>query len=213
MTKTELRRAARARLAAIGEGERRTARAAVAARLWTLPAMEGAGTLLCFAGLPDEIPTDQVAEEALRRGARLVYPRVRSAGEVTLHRVDGPDALRPGRWGIREPDPGHSLEVGVEAIDAVLVPGLAWDRGGRRLGRGGGFYDRLFADPGWRGFRCGVFWALQEVERVPVDPWDVPLDAVVTEREAWRPPCSGVPPTASPSARSRPLPPPRSGSR
>jgi 5-formyltetrahydrofolate cyclo-ligase len=66
-------------------------------------------------------------------------------------------------------------------VDAALVPGLAWDRDGRRLGRGAGYYDRLLASPGWRAFRCGVFFAGQEVARVPVEAWDVRLDAVVTE--------------------------------
>jgi len=71
-------------------------------------------------------------------------------------------------------------------IEAVLVPGLAWDRRGGRLGRGAGYYDRLFAHEAWRGFRCGVFFGFQEVPAVPTEPWDVPLHAVVTDREVWR---------------------------
>jgi 5-formyltetrahydrofolate cyclo-ligase len=66
------------------------------------------------------------------------------------------------------------------------VPGLAWDRAGRRLGRGAGYYDRLFADPAWRGFRCGLFFAAAEAPALPADPWDRPLDAVVTGREIVR---------------------------
>jgi 5-formyltetrahydrofolate cyclo-ligase len=50
-----------------------------------------------------------------------------------------------------------------------------------------GYYDRLFARPGWRGFRCGIFFAEQEVPIVPSDPWDAPLDAVVTQLEVVRP--------------------------
>jgi 5-formyltetrahydrofolate cyclo-ligase len=74
----------------------------------------------------------------------------------------------------------------VEEVDAALVPGLGWDRSGGRIGRGAGYYDRLFADPEWRGFRCGLFFAAQEADVLPTDPWDAPLDAVVTEREVWR---------------------------
>jgi 5-formyltetrahydrofolate cyclo-ligase len=94
--------------------------------------------------------------------------------------------LRPGNYGIREPDPARCQEVGPAEIDATLVPGLAWDRRGTRLGRGAGYYDRMFARPDWRGFRCGIFFALQEMEEIPADPWDQPLQAVVTEREVWR---------------------------
>jgi 5-formyltetrahydrofolate cyclo-ligase len=74
----------------------------------------------------------------------------------------------------------------VEEVDLAFIPGLAWDRGGHRLGRGAGFYDRLLGDPRWRGFRCGLFFAAQEVPRIPFDPWDAQLDAIITEAETWR---------------------------
>jgi 5-formyltetrahydrofolate cyclo-ligase len=66
-------------------------------------------------------------------------------------------------------------------VDAAVIPGLAWDRAGNRLGRGAGYYDRLLADPEWRGFRCGLFFAIQQVPAVPYDPWDAPMQAIVTE--------------------------------
>ncbi|HEX5727257.1 MAG TPA: 5-formyltetrahydrofolate cyclo-ligase, partial [Longimicrobiaceae bacterium] len=123
---------------------------------------------------------------AWERGVEVAYPRVLPDRRVlALHCVEGPERLRPGAYGIREPDEACRL-VSPEEVDAVLVPGLAWDRAGQRLGRGAGYYDRLFADPAWRGFRCGLFFAAQEVEAIPADPWDAPLQAVVTEREVWR---------------------------
>ena len=187
LSKDALRRELRARLRALAPAERDAAGRAAEARVWTLPEVAGARVLLLYASLPAEAPTDAVAREALRRGIVVVYPRcVTGTGAMTLHALERLEALREGAYGIREPDETSCPLVSVGEVDAALVPGLGWDRAGGRIGRGAGYYDRLFADPAWRGFRCGLFFAAQEVEAIPTDPWDVPLDAVVTEREVWR---------------------------
>ncbi len=186
-TKEELRREARRLLRALPPEERAAADAKIARRVWTVPEVAQAGTLLLFADLPEEVSTDAVAAQALARGVRLLYPRILpETRTLTLHVVHSVEELRGGPYGIREPDADRHDEVPAEEVEAALVPGLAWDRAGGRLGRGAGYYDRLFAHEAWRGFRCGIFFALQEVERVPAEPWDVPLQAVVTEREVWR---------------------------
>ena len=184
--KAALRAEARARLRALPADARAAESAEVARRVWTLPEVAEARTLLCFASLADEVDTDAIAAEARRRGIAVVYPRCLAGGAMTLHAVEAEEGLRPGRFGIREPDAERCAVRAVAEIDAALVPGLAWDRTGRRLGRGAGYYDRLFADPAWRGFRCGLFFAASEFPALPADPWDVPLDAVVTRREIVR---------------------------
>lgn len=184
--KAVLRREARRRLARLGAAELARAGRAIAARVWTLPEIRDARRLLLYASLPSEVPTDAIAREARRRGIELVYPRCPpDSPRLTLHRVEHLDELRPGRYGIREPD-AACPHVAIAELDAALVPGLAWDRRGGRLGRGAGYYDRLLGDPAWRGFACGLFLAAQEVDLVPRDPWDATLDAVVTEHETWR---------------------------
>lgn len=186
MTKEELRRAARALLRAMPPEERDACSARIARHVWEVPRVAGAGTLLLFAGRPDEVETDLIAAEAARRGIRVAYPRIHDdAGAMTLHHVAEPSALLAGRHRIREPDEALAPRIPPAEVDAVLVPGLAWDRSGGRLGRGAGYFDRLFADPAWRGFRCGLFFARQEVPAVPREPWDAALDAVVTELEVW----------------------------
>lgn len=183
MSKEELRRELRRRLRALTPTEREQAGAEIARRLWTLPEVADAGTLLLFASLRHEVPTDPIAEEARRRGIQAIYPRCLPATrELALHRVHAGDALRPGEFGIREPDAACPV-VAVEEIDVALLPGLGWDRQGGRLGRGAGYYDRLLAAPEWRALRCGLFFAVQEVDSIPMDPWDVPLEVVVTEEE------------------------------
>jgi 5-formyltetrahydrofolate cyclo-ligase len=187
VTKGELRARARAALAALSAGERAAAEAEIARRVWTVPEIAGARTLLLFASLPAEVHTDAIAAEARRRGIVVTYPRcLPETWEMRLHAVGAVDELRTGAYGIREPDEAACPLVGTEEIDAALVPGLAWDRAGGRLGRGAGYYDRLLASPAWRGFVCGLFFAAQEADAVPADPWDVPLDAAVTERGVWR---------------------------
>lgn len=207
--KLELRLQARRRLAGIPAAARAAAGRAVADLAARVPEIAGARTLLCFAALPDEVPTSGVARAARRLGIELAYPRV-DGDRLVIHRISGPGELLPGRWGIPEP-PRAAPTLPSDLIDAVLVPGLAWDRLGRRLGRGGGFYDRLLADIP-RAFRCGVLFAELEVETVPTDAWDLPFDAVLTPRELWRPRGSGDPPRNAASFRPPP-PPVRTSSR
>jgi 5-formyltetrahydrofolate cyclo-ligase len=186
--KGALRREALLRLRTIAPGERERAREQIAQRVWALPEVAGARVLLLYASLPEEVPTDGIAREALRRGITVAYPRTSPGGSMALHEVEHPGQLEVWRWGIREPNPAIHPQCPIRAVDAALIPGLGWDRGGQRLGRGGGFYDRLLAAAEWRGFRCGIFFALQERPGLPADPWDVPLDAVVTETELWKQP-------------------------
>ncbi|HEU4559408.1 MAG TPA: 5-formyltetrahydrofolate cyclo-ligase [Longimicrobium sp.] len=185
MTKQELRGEARRRLRALDPATRAEAEAEIARRVWTVPEVAAARTLLLFADLPEEVHTDTIAAEALRRGVTLVYPLTRlDDRSMTLHRVTSLAELRTGNYGIREPAADLPM-IDPAEVDAALVPGLAWDRAGNRLGRGAGYYDRMFARPDWRGFRCGIFFAHQEADTIPAEDWDLPLDAVVTEREVW----------------------------
>jgi 5-formyltetrahydrofolate cyclo-ligase len=185
--KEELRTAARERLRGTTATARADAAAAMERNIWTLPEIAGARALLVYASLPSEAPTDGIAAEARRRGIIITYPRcLAETREMVIYRVDSGDELAgDGAYGIREPLVECPL-VRLDQIDAALVPGLAWDRAGGRLGRGAGYYDRLFADPRWRGFRCGLFFSAQEVDSVPTDPWDAPLQAVVTESAVHR---------------------------
>ena len=91
--------------------------------------------------------------------------------------------MRANHMGISEPVGGAAVDL--EKLDLVLMPLVAWDRQGRRLGMGGGYYDRAFKrvlglD---RPERVGVAWSLQEADELPQESWDVSLHAVVTEKE------------------------------
>jgi 5-formyltetrahydrofolate cyclo-ligase len=181
MSKAELRRRMRARLAGMTPAERAAAGERIAERVWSLPQVAAARTLLLYAALPEEVPTAEIAREARRRGLVVTYPRcLPETREMALHRIGVDEELVAGSYGLLEPREECPL-LATEEIDVALVPGLAWDRAGHRLGRGAGYYDRLFARSRWRGARIGLFFALQEAEAVPADAWDRRLDAVVTE--------------------------------
>jgi 5-formyltetrahydrofolate cyclo-ligase len=185
--KVALRQEARLRLAKLTVEEQQRLGLAAAERTLALPEARAARVVMLYASLPGEVPTDRIASGLRTRGARLVYPRCLPDGrEMTLHAVSSPHELAIStRFGILEPV-ADCPRIEVEEVDLACIPGLAWDRRGHRLGRGAGFYDRLLGDSRWRGFRCGLFFACQEVPAIPEDPWDAPLDAIITEAETWR---------------------------
>jgi 5-formyltetrahydrofolate cyclo-ligase len=185
--KSSIRRDARLRQVNMPVEEQERVGHAVAERVLQMPEVASARVVMLYAAVTGEVPTHRIAEALKARGATLVYPRCLPEGrEMTLHAVASTAELAIStRFGILEP-PADSPAMAVDEVDLALVPGLAWDRRGHRLGRGAGFYDRLLGHPRWRGFRCGLFFAAQEVPRIPSDPWDAPLDAIVTEAETWR---------------------------
>ena len=112
-----------------------------------------------------------------------MLPRVRPDHTLDHHAVRGPDELTPGPFGIAEPRPSCPT-VAPAALDVILVPGVAFDRAGGRLGYGGGFYDRFLA--ACTGPRLGLAFALQLVACVPREAHDLPLAVLVTEAEVIR---------------------------
>ena len=103
--------------------------------------------------------------------------------ELGWHFWQPGDALTKGAFGIREPLPSAPI-CSPETVDLILVPAVACDSHGYRLGYGGGFYDRLFSQPQWRKIpKIGIIFDLALVSDLPIDAWDVPLDGVCTEQE------------------------------
>jgi 5-formyltetrahydrofolate cyclo-ligase len=139
-----------------------------------------------YCALAGEVPTEQIRRAYLAAGARLYYPRV--AGRRTLafypHR-DG-DGWETGPYGILEPSNPAGVEPRLSGWDIIVVPGLAFDRWGNRLGHGYGYYDRFLEGLPESVPRVGLSWASQRIPDVPVDAWDVPVHALVTEEGVIR---------------------------
>lgn len=140
-----------------------------------------------FAALPDELDTGPLLARIRGAGKAALLPRCRSDVRLDFVGVERWDELVAGRYGLREPAPDRPAEA-LGAGDLALLPGVAFDPAGHRLGRGRGYYDRTLADAP-PGAPVLFGWAADHrvVERVPVGPDDRGVDAVVTEAGVLRP--------------------------
>lgn len=183
-SKAALRREILLRREALAAPERSAAERAILEQILDLPAYQGAEHVLAYASFGSELTTDGLLRRVLEDGKGLFLPRVdRDEGKLHIHRVEDPARdLEPGAWGIREPRSGLGAPVDPGVVDFALVPGVAFDRHGWRLGYGGGFYDALISGTLRRGLALvsGAF-ACQVVEKVPRDEDDAPVELVITE--------------------------------
>jgi 5-formyltetrahydrofolate cyclo-ligase len=143
------------------------------------PVWEASTCILLFSPLPEEPDPTPLERVPSAEGKRFLYPRISGDSLELLERTPS------GRWitgpfGLREPDPATWNPAGPSSPDCAIVPGLAFDRNGYRLGRGRGYYDRLLGDPLFRGITIGVAWREQIVERVFREEHDIPVRLLLT---------------------------------
>lgn len=185
MTKNELRKQIRARLAELSpaaQGRRSTAACDLLAQQ---PEFTRAQTLMIYLATPGEVDTSEIAFAAWSRGKRVAAPwvaweqkrmipmEIRSLGE-----------LREGLLGV--PQPPEESPVSIAEIDLLILPGLAFDAHGNRLGRGRGFFDRFLAHREFRAVKCALAFEEQFVEAVPADAHDQRVDLLVTDAAVRR---------------------------
>ncbi|TNF22363.1 MAG: 5-formyltetrahydrofolate cyclo-ligase [Deltaproteobacteria bacterium] len=140
----------------------------------------GARVVAVYAAAGSEADPGPFAASWRASGGVTAYPRVVPPDTLTFWAVAGPEALQAGYRGILEPVPAAPA-VAVGDLDLIVVPGLGFTADGHRLGQGGGFYDRLLADPARRALTVGFAFAGQVVSALPLDPHDIALDLIVTE--------------------------------
>jgi 5-formyltetrahydrofolate cyclo-ligase len=180
MDKSSLRAAAMRDRDALDDRERRSA--AICARVVATPAYAAARAIHCYLPMRSEVDTRPLIADALARGKRvavpIVVPKAAELAHTWLESLAA-DALTPGVFGTFNPRDLRPATPG--DWDLAIVPLLAFDRRGHRLGYGKGFYDRLLAiDPATT---IGVGFAAQEIGALPAEMHDIALDWVVTERE------------------------------
>jgi 5-formyltetrahydrofolate cyclo-ligase len=154
----------------------------IQARLLALRVFSGCPAVLLYSASDDEVDTSLIREAAVAAGKRLYYPRVPSAAEgMAFIRVLPAERLVPGRWGIGEPQGDERFVPGGAGL--IVVPALALDRCGGRLGRGGGYYDRALRHLRPPVVAVGVAFSVQVIEAVPMGADDEPVDVVLTEHQ------------------------------
>ena len=154
-------------------------------RFLALPQLAGLDVVMVFWSFGSEIGTAGLIRSLLARGIKVALPRIEdSALQPRLWEVGVPTT--PTRFGAREPDAGADgpPQVDPEVLDVVVVPAIAYDRAGRRVGYGGGFYDRFLPSTRPDTLRVGLGFDLQLVEGdLPSGPFDSRVDLVVTTSE------------------------------
>lgn len=165
---------------------------AVARRIVASPFFNDATTVMIYLPIPGEVDVTSIALRCFQQGKTVCVPRMDwKQRRMTAVEIRGfNDAFEERRFGVREPVSGRPVPI--EEINLVLAPGLAFDAAGRRLGRGGGFYDRFLATPRERRLprtTCGVCFDIQIVDTVPADEHDQKVDVVATDRRLVCAPC------------------------
>ncbi|MCC7262218.1 MAG: 5-formyltetrahydrofolate cyclo-ligase [Candidatus Latescibacteria bacterium] len=155
-------------------------------RLQQLEAYQRARLIHIYVASKDnEVETAGLIRQSLDSGRAVAVPVVRPGTRVLRHAlIQDLDQLQPGRWGLFEPTADHSSWLeDLDLINLVVVPGLAFDRRGNRLGLGGGYYDRFLARV--EGLKAGLIYHPLLRGELPAEPHDIPMDLVVTEAAAY----------------------------
>jgi 5-formyltetrahydrofolate cyclo-ligase len=177
--KTELRSQIRAALKNFSPEKRRSDSEKLRAKLKEQSFFQSTATVLFFAPLPTEVNLWPLLEEGFAAGKIIALPRFDPAGQnyVACRIRNLQSEIVSGPFSIREPHQ-HCVEIPPREIDLILIPGIAFDLRGNRLGRGKGFYDRLLAET--RGVKCGIVFDEQIAIEIPVEPHDVKMDFILT---------------------------------
>lgn len=194
--KRALRAAVVERRTALGEPARQEASRRIAEHVLALPEFIRARGVHCFLSFPEEVDTAPLFAACAAAGKDTFIPyQIRSERRLGCTRWRPGDPVAEGPFGVREPPPDRREPADLSRIDLVLVPGAAFDRQGNRLGYGMGYYDGFlrslaerhgaagWAAPGWiaRPPAIALAFAVQVVDAVPTEPWDVRLSGIVTE--------------------------------
>lgn len=160
--------------------------ASIVEQLLSLPELDSAKMVLTYAALPAELDPGLAIDRLRSRGVRVAYTRIEAPGVLGIHEVADDSELIPGPLSIRQPSPDLP-RVAHDEIEAVLVPGVAFDECGARLGYGGGYYDQLLALLPEDCPRIGIAFDEQLLVDIPREEHDEHVDVIVTPTRVIRP--------------------------
>ena len=155
-------------------------------KLFQLPEFNTARSILFYVSFRSEVETYTIIAEALRRGKTVIVPRVNTIDKVlVLYDLHSISELKKGYMGIPEPRLGQDRLVTLNEVDLVVAPGTAFDRTGKRLGYGGGYYDKLLSCK-HRIPVIALAYSEQILDMIPAEDHDVNVDIIVSEHEVIR---------------------------
>ncbi|MBP0985858.1 MAG: 5-formyltetrahydrofolate cyclo-ligase [Oscillospiraceae bacterium] len=166
-------------------GERIAASMEIARRIVASDEFRNAGTILIYRAMPDEVDLRFLTELPEAVGKSFCYPRVLTKNRMEALLPSGDKGWKKGRFGILEPDPEASLRIQPEELELVLCPCTAFDEDGRRMGMGGGYYDRYLPKCG-KAVIAAVAFEEQKVPAVPNEETDMRMELVFTEAAVYR---------------------------
>ena len=181
MTKPDLKRSLRSERVQMSERVVREKSLRIYHRLIDMPAYQLARCIACYVSIKNEVDTKTVIQKAIDSGKQVGVPVTREDGDMDFQAIAGLSDLRPVHYGLREPVPDSKKVLLPHTIDLILVPGIAFDRSGHRIGSGGGYYDRFLART--EVIRIGLSYGFQIIDRVPAEPHDEKMDLIITENE------------------------------
>ena len=155
--------------------------ARIGERLIAMPEYRAAKRVFCYHSLPMEVQTGGLIREILREGKELYLPVTGKDNMITAVRLTDPERMHRGAFRVMEPDGNESIDP--SELDMILTPGLAFDRAGGRIGYGAGCFDRFL--PKCRGLIVGLAFEMQLVDRVPMEPHDVRMHRVISEKQIY----------------------------
>lgn len=181
LTKAELRQHLLAQRSVLVSTDIEHKSAVIATYVCALPAFGDSHTVMVYMALPQEVQTGHIIARARQLQKCVVVPVVRGHELVAVALGDDPAQLRRGRFGILEPY-GFQTVVQPDEIGCIVVPGIAFDSRGGRLGFGRGYYDRFLGQLPRTTYRCGLAFGIQIVACVPQEPHDIRMHGIVTEQ-------------------------------
>jgi 5-formyltetrahydrofolate cyclo-ligase len=189
MDKVELRGQLRNRLLAMPPEQRKEKSRKACRNLMAMPPYQDASIIMIYLSLPHEVDTSEAILHAWQLGKTIAVPKIswQQRHMIPVQITSLETGFATGAGGLRNPVAGVPIPFG--QIDLVVAPALGFDRLGNRLGRGGSFYDRFFANKEVIASRCGLAFAEQLVDSIPITESDEPVDFVVTDEEVIR--CNG----------------------
>lgn len=178
MDKKELRKQIRAAKKAVPFCEKCARSKPIMQQVEELPKFQQANTILLYWSMEDEVQTQEFVNKWYQHKT-LLLPCV-DGDDLILRQYTGPECMQAGeQFGIGEPTGPAFTQL--DTIEMIIVPGVAFDHQLNRMGRGRGFYDRLLKSTP-NAFKVGVAFSFQMVDHVPTEEFDVPMNAVITEK-------------------------------